>query len=341
NGRAVASARAAGARAVTVGEHIAFRDGLYQPDTSDGRMLIAHELTHVLQQRASGVVRPQYDDDDDVAAATAEPATEVRGDPPIYLRVDMRGITVSSPGRRYDRGKPKPPQLIALVLKRLITDYEPGLEDDLLARLPNDSSMQRFGDLASTQAAGEDDRMQDVFIELGPLGIIIHTLQEMGHREFRLTDDQRRILFLGNEIAGWWNDNAWLRETYPWYTPRMFMSHVSSHGGLIADMDASGSPEEFQEAQLVFTNHLLEALALLDEVRLDLTLSEDPEAGGVWRSIWGEPGESPPATVARADVALQLMAYYWTQRGLGREAVVDPAQRVEFMRRFSRWLRRT
>lgn len=341
--RATVSAREARARAVTTGEHIAFGHGMYRPETSDGRMLIAHELTHVLQQRASGVVRPQFDDDDLVGGSMTDAGTEpgARTAPPIYLRVDMRGITVSSPGRRYDRGKLKPPQLMAMVLRRLVTDYEPGLEDDLLARLPNDSSVQRFGDLASDREAGEDDRMQDVFIELGPLGIIIHTLQQLGHRELNLTDDQRRILFLGNEIAGWWNRTPWLREEFPWYTPRMFMSHVAMHGQLIADMESSETPEAFLEAELVFTNHLLEAVGLLDEVRLDLTLAEDPEAGGVWKAIWGEPGASPPATVQRQDIAIQLMAYYWTQRALGREALINAEQRVEFMRRFSRWLGRT
>ncbi len=39
------------ARAFTVGEHIAFGPGQYRPDTETGRKLIAHELTHVVQQR--------------------------------------------------------------------------------------------------------------------------------------------------------------------------------------------------------------------------------------------------------------------------------------------------
>ena len=38
------------ARAFTVGEHIAFRSGEYQPETLVGQALIAHELAHVAQQ---------------------------------------------------------------------------------------------------------------------------------------------------------------------------------------------------------------------------------------------------------------------------------------------------
>ncbi|SFV16959.1 eCIS core domain-containing protein [Pseudoduganella namucuonensis] len=39
------------AKAFSVGEHIAFAEGQYQPDTPEGKQLIAHELAHVMQQQ--------------------------------------------------------------------------------------------------------------------------------------------------------------------------------------------------------------------------------------------------------------------------------------------------
>lgn len=39
------------AQAFTVGNHIAFNEGRYQPETDSGRFLLAHELAHVAQQR--------------------------------------------------------------------------------------------------------------------------------------------------------------------------------------------------------------------------------------------------------------------------------------------------
>ncbi|HTZ40409.1 MAG TPA: DUF4157 domain-containing protein, partial [Syntrophales bacterium] len=44
------SARDVNARAYTVGKNIVFGAGQYAPGTHEGRRLIAHELTHVLQQ---------------------------------------------------------------------------------------------------------------------------------------------------------------------------------------------------------------------------------------------------------------------------------------------------
>jgi len=48
--RAAESARAVNALAYTVGRNVVFGEGQYAPETSEGRRLMAHELTHVVQQ---------------------------------------------------------------------------------------------------------------------------------------------------------------------------------------------------------------------------------------------------------------------------------------------------
>ncbi|MFI9386608.1 DUF4157 domain-containing protein [Kutzneria sp. NPDC052558] len=55
---AAASAKALGARAYTVGRHIAFNADSYAPGTPTGKRLLAHELTHVVQQRSA---QPRHD----------------------------------------------------------------------------------------------------------------------------------------------------------------------------------------------------------------------------------------------------------------------------------------
>lgn len=64
---AAAAARALGARAFTVGTHIAFAAGAYRPDTVRGHLLLAHELAHVAQQR-------------DVQAGAADLQTDARAE---------------------------------------------------------------------------------------------------------------------------------------------------------------------------------------------------------------------------------------------------------------------
>jgi hypothetical protein len=50
--RAAESARSIQARAYTVGSDVVFGAGMYAPNTTAGRRLLTHELTHVLQQAA-------------------------------------------------------------------------------------------------------------------------------------------------------------------------------------------------------------------------------------------------------------------------------------------------
>ncbi|HSE20708.1 MAG TPA: DUF4157 domain-containing protein [Pyrinomonadaceae bacterium] len=51
--KAASAADAVFARAYTVGSHIAFASGKYTPATAEGKKLLAHELTHVVQQSSA------------------------------------------------------------------------------------------------------------------------------------------------------------------------------------------------------------------------------------------------------------------------------------------------
>jgi hypothetical protein len=53
--RAHASAQAVSAHAYTVGSNVVFQRDKYDPTSTDGRTMLAHELTHVVQQRSGPV----------------------------------------------------------------------------------------------------------------------------------------------------------------------------------------------------------------------------------------------------------------------------------------------
>lgn len=55
DGAAAASAQAVQAKAYTVGDEIVFNHGAYAPDSDSGKHTLAHELTHVVQQRSGPV----------------------------------------------------------------------------------------------------------------------------------------------------------------------------------------------------------------------------------------------------------------------------------------------
>lgn len=66
------------ARAYTVGPHVAFNSGEYQPGTTEGRKLMGHELTHVVQQggAAARKVQREVSMEDAVAEAQKEVTEE-------------------------------------------------------------------------------------------------------------------------------------------------------------------------------------------------------------------------------------------------------------------------
>jgi hypothetical protein len=57
DGQAAEAARAVNARAFTLGRDVVFGGGEYQPRSSEGSRLLAHELTHVVQQNGGVVQR--------------------------------------------------------------------------------------------------------------------------------------------------------------------------------------------------------------------------------------------------------------------------------------------
>ncbi|GGK23226.1 hypothetical protein GCM10010124_14680 [Pilimelia terevasa] len=75
DGRAADSARAVHAQAYTVGSEIVFGAGRYDPGSDPGRHVLAHELTHVVQQRGGPVEGTPTGD----------------------------GVAVSDPGDRFER----------------------------------------------------------------------------------------------------------------------------------------------------------------------------------------------------------------------------------------------
>jgi hypothetical protein len=77
--RAAQSSRQLSAAAFTLGQHVFFAEGQFQPDTPDGRQLIAHELVHTLQQRDAAEPTLQRLGLDDVRSWFAQQAARLPG----------------------------------------------------------------------------------------------------------------------------------------------------------------------------------------------------------------------------------------------------------------------
>lgn len=88
------SAQAVRARAFTLGEHIVFGRGEYEPSSEGGRALLAHELAHVAQQGAGAAEKTVR------RRLTVDPAAQVPmppgvAGPPAPLSASVRGLMES------------------------------------------------------------------------------------------------------------------------------------------------------------------------------------------------------------------------------------------------------
>jgi len=118
------------ARALAVGEHLFFARGEYAPGSGAGLHLLAHELTHVLQQRRLGVPLVQ-----------AQPAP---GAPPLGPIGQARVDVVDALGRTVERvrqaidardGVGILPHDVDAALCQFFPGFGPQLLDDILARV--------------------------------------------------------------------------------------------------------------------------------------------------------------------------------------------------------------
>jgi hypothetical protein len=75
---AMQAARSVSAQAFTCGQHLVFDEGRYRPAIQSGRQLLAHELTHTLQQNAGTFAIQRQRQAVDVAAVAAEVEALVR-----------------------------------------------------------------------------------------------------------------------------------------------------------------------------------------------------------------------------------------------------------------------
>lgn len=111
DGAAQVAARAAHAHAFTLRDDIAFAAGRYAPETTEGRRLMAHELTHVVQQRSTAFP--------EAPARMSEPTDPQEREADLVADAIARGAI--------------PPPITAhagAAVARQDTDLEPALDED-------------------------------------------------------------------------------------------------------------------------------------------------------------------------------------------------------------------
>lgn len=131
------SAASVNAHAYTVGSDVVFSSGQYAPETPSGMRTLAHELTHVVQQRSGPV-----------------DGTEAQG-----------GIKVSDPGDKFERAAERTADRVMGEPSASVTSSESGQAAGAVQReaLPGEEEKkdEEIQTLAIQRAASTDDELED------------------------------------------------------------------------------------------------------------------------------------------------------------------------------------
>ena len=162
---------ALGARAFTIGNDIAFARDAYQPGSSNGQRLLAHELAHVVQQsrgqqgiQGEGLSTDGYErqaDDAAQAAMSGQPVAELS--PLSTPTLQRKAADAPPPSAPAAREKPRPgkvpPGVVDLSKGQLDTaNLAPDAHGRVLARLPGlaegELELEKRGEGYSTRGEG-------------------------------------------------------------------------------------------------------------------------------------------------------------------------------------------
>lgn len=194
--RAAESAQTINAAAYTVGSDIVFRPGRYEPGSSAGRRLLAHELTHVVQQRSGADASPPGAPPQ-INFADREPSrTRDNGHHATYMRIG-RDAGDSTPGAG-------PPETVRPGLPSSgtlpTTPARATLQRESVISQPDDPS-EREADLVASQVirmpALPAELRPRVAIATGPAlqrdpGPRDELMRQIREKEARLAELQRR-----------------------------------------------------------------------------------------------------------------------------------------------------
>ncbi len=342
-----AAVRSVRARAVTFGEDIAVAPGGYRPEETEGRMVLAHEVTHVVQQRATGA-RPQYLGEGEAPGAKA-------GEEPVWISASLRGLRVSSPGHPMPAGELALRAYLRIVLGRIVPAATPAQVETVLDRIAADPGMIMTGSIAPGVVIAAGEQFAPVTIRPAAFAAVAAILGEMGIK-IDLTPEQRRILRLG-VVAEDWADEAVaaLQRDYSWYSRGIWQAQLDMHTQLLAEAAAA------EEAAPAGTRPAAGRDALIAQLRPPLDVLEAirnhrplarAQAGpgtresrdsaivaGTWNLLWGKLAGVSDAS--QEQLRIRAIQFYWTAPARYHAAVRDHAAQVDFLRRMGNWLQRS
>jgi Domain of unknown function (DUF4157) len=190
NSEAANSAQAVQAQAYTVGSHIVFGAQQYAPQSDSGRHLIAHELTHVLQQ---GSQRPHLQ---------RKPAAKPAAPPPaggniLYIGLHNFKLELAALNKLY-KGKP-----VNVTQVTLATDEAHTVSNAKTFDLTNDAGVDSFATnlgLSTADTKSAADLIKKA-LQMSDRDDMAHVMAEYAKTELDGQDRMSRVVLSGHSFG--------------------------------------------------------------------------------------------------------------------------------------------
>lgn len=357
--------RSLNAQAFTHQHNIYFKSGKYRPESNVGKHLLAHELTHVVQQSALNPPVQQLQRDPESAAPPSPTTSPTSPTNPASagLSVSMGGLSFLPAAQSVFRSGAKVRQAFEIVLARLVgSQYTVELVDELYPQLVA-AGWSGLGTLAGDATEGEEITLFTIPLQES-LQIIVW-LENVKNLQVRLTSSQRDLLSYGIAASSAWQDMNLpdiareIDTPFPqWYNETLFQQQIAGNIRLLRQyIDAVMAYRTERSAgnrQLVI-NALTEiaiefeyASAILEAIRADSTLIDHE----VYQLLWPSPqpeGSTPPLPPVMASpnsppnpaIASSFLSFVHSQSSLATQSFTQTSARQELMDRFARFLGRS
>ena len=354
---AVQMSEALHAQAFTHGNNIYFNKGKYNPESTSGAHLLAHELTHTIQQGAVPNVAPKIQKNEGgESASTQYPARS-------GISVGMTGVNVIAvAGATYHEGS-KLDQAFHILVYRLIgPEYSRAYTEALLAIVR--SQISGIGALRGNATEGEE--ITKFFVPLKILDQLIGKLRVDQHTVL-LNQNQLDILRFGAFAVMAWKDYHIpevardIGVSLPkWYSQHLFIQEISQHIGLlrpyidrlqIYHQERSNVNKQEVVSALADIIYAIEGeAALLEVIRTDQNLIAHSVYQMLWPTVHAanpevastqdtpEPQMAPEDRKPNPQIATSFFSFSRTQPDLSRNSFTKEEPRTELLDRFERFL---
>lgn len=382
--QAALAAGAVNARAYTVGRDIVFGAGRHAPHTTQGRHLLAHELAHVVQQSGAGpgvqsapdgiapsggVHERQAEAAADALLSGGRPAElapmagrvqrqsdEAERPSRIALTVSLSGLVLEPPDTLTYRPGPKGPQLMGLVLERLVgPGYDPDLGREAYAELGK-GNFERTGGFLDRRDAKGGEPVGTITLLIRPALALIGFLRKK-KLQIQLSTQQQELLTLGAAGIDLWADFVSMVKASgnplpAWYTRSIFERELAQQGKLLRSYaeqlsKARAGSESDRVAGAETVNQIIDALyqpaMVLEAIRVDVGLAAHKDAAEAYTAMWDltSAGKGrPPTRLRHTGAAVLFLGYARTQPDLARDAEAYSADRAELLRRYAGFVNR-